>query len=213
MFLRCSNMAFPLKSPWHAAANTNRTPLSRLRRLLRFRRATGAFRSARQAGRRRAVCRRRTAFYLQAFKGFGSYDYDRIGRGHLHIIECTLSIIGGIQPSRISPLVRGATTGVRDDGLVPRFQLPVWPDDIPTWKWVNQRPNTDAKNRYEAVFCKLHEFARSLGVLQYYTFSNDAQDMFQQWNEEIMTESRTPTWRRFFRATFKRCRRRLRPWR
>ena len=57
---------------------------------------------------------------------------------------------------------------------------------------MNQRPNTDAKNRYEAVFCKLHEFARSLGVLQYYTFSNDAQDMFQQWNEEIMTESRTP---------------------
>ena len=65
------------------------------------------------------------AFYLQAFKGFGSYDYDRIGRGHLHIIECTLSIIGGIQPSRISPLVRGATTGVSDDGLVQRFQLPM----------------------------------------------------------------------------------------
>ena len=54
------------------------------------------------------------AFYLQAFKGFGSYDYDRIGRGHLHIIECTLSIIGGIRPSRIShwfgaPLQASAT--------------------------------------------------------------------------------------------------------
>lgn len=58
------------------------------------------------------------AFYLKAFKGFGSYDYDRIGRGHLHIENCTLSIIGGIQPARIAPLVRGAAVGVSDDGLI-----------------------------------------------------------------------------------------------
>jgi cytochrome bd-type quinol oxidase subunit 1 len=47
------------------------------------------------------------AFYLEAFNGDGQFTYDRIGRGTVHIENCTLSIVGGVQPSRIAPLVRG----------------------------------------------------------------------------------------------------------
>jgi Protein of unknown function (DUF3987) len=48
------------------------------------------------------------AFYLEAYNGDGKYTYDRIGRGTIPIENCTLSIIGGIQPARIAPLVHGA---------------------------------------------------------------------------------------------------------
>ena len=51
------------------------------------------------------------AFYLEAFNGDGRFTYDRIGRGTIAIENCTLSIIGGIQPSRLAPLVRGAVSG------------------------------------------------------------------------------------------------------
>lgn len=50
----------------------------------------------------------------------------------------------------------------------------------------------DAKNRYEAVFCNIHDLARELVKPVYFTFSNDAQDMFREWVEEIMTEARIP---------------------
>jgi len=48
------------------------------------------------------------AFYLEAFNGDGKFTYDRIGRGTVHIEQCTLSLIGGVQPTRIAPLVRAA---------------------------------------------------------------------------------------------------------
>lgn len=82
------------------------------------------------------------AFYLEAFNGDGSFTYDRIGRGTIHIETATLSIIGGIQPSRIAPLVRGAMTGANDDGLIQRLQLTVWPDEPLTWKWIDRHPRS-----------------------------------------------------------------------
>lgn len=36
------------------------------------------------------------AFYLEAFNGDSRFTYDRIGRGTIHIENCTLSMIGGI---------------------------------------------------------------------------------------------------------------------
>ena len=63
------------------------------------------------------------AFYLEAYNGDGSYTYDRIGRGTIHIPSCTLSIVGGIQPLRVAPLVNEAVTGGGGDGLLQRFQL------------------------------------------------------------------------------------------
>ncbi|WP_375632844.1 DUF3987 domain-containing protein, partial [Bartonella sp. AA74HLJMH] len=44
------------------------------------------------------------AFYLTAFNGDDQFTYDRIERGTIFIPYVTLSMIGGIQPSRIIPL-------------------------------------------------------------------------------------------------------------
>jgi putative DNA primase/helicase len=129
------------------------------------------------------------AFYLECFDGSGSFVYDRIGRGTIHIQSCCLSLIGGIQPSRIAPLVRGAVTGDLDDGLVQRLQLAVWPDDDRAWVLVDRWPNQVARERMEAVFERLDQMPdeprRSLH------FGPDAQDLFNKWYSEHMLEIRS----------------------
>jgi hypothetical protein len=131
------------------------------------------------------------AFYLEAFNGDGKYTYDRIGRGTIPIENCTLSIIGGIQPARIAPLVRGAATGISDDGLIQRLQLTVWPDDIGSWKWTDRHPDAAARERYDAAFRGLHDFARGFEAPAIFGFSSAAQDKFKQWMTEIQTEARS----------------------
>jgi hypothetical protein len=132
------------------------------------------------------------AFYLEAFNGDGRFTYDRIGRGTVHIENCTLSIIGGVQPSRIAPIVRGAITGASNDGLIQRLQMAVWPDDIPSWKWVDRHPSRDAREAYDRAFQQLH--ALELGSSDHplvLRFSPAAQDLFREWMEEIQTEARS----------------------
>ncbi|WP_244441307.1 DUF3987 domain-containing protein [Methylosinus trichosporium] len=130
------------------------------------------------------------AFYLEAFNGDSQFTYDRIGRGTIHIENCTLSIIGGIQPSRISPLVKGAMTGERDDGLIQRLQLAVWPDDIGSWAWSDRSPDALARKRFDDAFRDLHEMAKELTEPAVFNFSPEAQNMFRQWVTEIQLEAR-----------------------
>jgi len=58
------------------------------------------------------------AFWLQAYDG-GSYTVDRISRGEILIRNLSVSVLGGIQPTRLAEL-RGLTS----DGLLQRF-IPV----------------------------------------------------------------------------------------
>ncbi|MFJ2385398.1 YfjI family protein [Pseudomonas protegens] len=128
------------------------------------------------------------AFYLECFDGSGSFTYDRIGRGTVFIESCCMSMIGGIQPSRIAPLVRGAITGELDDGLVQRLQLAVWPDEHREWTFVDRLPNKSAKDRMEAVIQKLdqlpHEPREAL------KFTAAGQELFNAWYTRHMQEIR-----------------------
>lgn len=134
------------------------------------------------------------AFYLECFDGNGRYVYDRIGRGTIEIESCTLSIIGGIQPSKISLLVRDATRGIVDDGLIQRFQLAIWPDDIGSWKWIDRVPNQEAKVRYDRVFESLHnlDFMTVDGEPRQFRFTSEAQELFIQWMKKIQDIARNP---------------------
>lgn len=58
-------------------------------------------------------------FWLQAFNG-GSYSLNRIARGASYIPNCSISLLGGIQPEPI----RAVANDTHDDGLVQRL-LPV----------------------------------------------------------------------------------------
>ncbi|WP_425332093.1 YfjI family protein [Rhodoblastus acidophilus] len=131
------------------------------------------------------------AFYLEAFNGDGQFTYDRIGRGTVHIENATLSIIGGVQPSRIAPLVRGAMSGRSDDGLIQRLQLSVWPDPVSEWKYTDRRPSAEAREKYEEAFRRLHDFSSKIEEPAVFGFSAVAQDMFKTWMTEIQTEARS----------------------
>lgn len=130
------------------------------------------------------------AFYLEAFDGDGQFTYDRIGRGTIHIENCTLSIVGGVQPTRIAPLVRSAMNGTNDDGLIQRLQLAVWPDDLKDWVWTDRKPDASAKAKYEAAFHDLHNLTVDIEDRIILCFSEEAQDMFREWMEEIQKEAR-----------------------
>ncbi|MCA9367678.1 DUF3987 domain-containing protein [Candidatus Kaiserbacteria bacterium] len=121
------------------------------------------------------------AFFLEAYNGNGSYTFDRIGRGTIFIESCCLSIIGGIQPAKLAPIVRGAVNGTSDDGLLQRFQLMVWPDSLTGARYIDQRPNQAAMSSYSAVF-------RRLAMLDtgpvFYRFKEEAQKLFIEWYQE-----------------------------
>jgi hypothetical protein len=132
------------------------------------------------------------AFYLEAFNGNGSFTYDRIGRGTVHIENSTVTIIGGVQPARIAPIVRGAISGASNDGLIQRLQMAVWPDDIRSWKWVDRQPNKEARQAYEKLYRDLFHLpmgdAQKPAVLN---FSPEGQALFQQWMTENQNMARS----------------------
>lgn len=132
------------------------------------------------------------AFYLECSEGNGYYIYDRIGRGTINIKSTTLSVIGGIQPSRISPLIRDAIRGTSDDGLVQRLQLAVWPDDIGTWEWIDRTPNEKARESYLAAFENLYAltFNTNNDKPPCFRFTEEAQALFIEWMEEIQKIAR-----------------------
>ncbi|HEH5945702.1 TPA: DUF3987 domain-containing protein [Legionella pneumophila] len=132
------------------------------------------------------------AFYLECFDGNVHYSYDRIGRGTIDIQNCTLSIIGGIQPSKIATVVRDAIKGTADDGLIQRFQFAIWPDDIGCWEWTDRAPNQQAKEKYYASFDMLHDlnFDTEENEPRFFRFTNEAQQLFILWMKEIQHAAR-----------------------
>lgn len=121
-------------------------------------------------------------FYLKAFNGYGGFTYDRIGRGTIYIPNATVSIIGGIQPSRIIPFIKEILYGKNDDGLLQRFQMLVWPNEIEEPDWIDRYPNQDAQQDYERLFRSLYD--KPLGSPEHpitMRFSADAQEIFCEW--------------------------------
>jgi hypothetical protein len=128
------------------------------------------------------------AFYLECFDGNGYFTYDRIGRGTIEIKYCTLSVIGGIQPTKIAKLVCDAMHGIADDGLIQRFQLAIWPDDIGSWVWLDRAPNEPAQEAYYGIFDAIDKL--QIGNRPYLRFTPEAQLLFIQWMEEIQEKAR-----------------------
>lgn len=128
------------------------------------------------------------AFYLECSDGNGSFTYDRIGRGTIFIESCCLSLIGGIQPSRIASLVRAALSGELDDGLIQRLQLAVYPDDVREWRLVDRWPNKAATELVDWVIEQLDQIPdEPRSALR---FCPEAQKKFNAWYTRHMQESR-----------------------
>lgn len=127
------------------------------------------------------------AFYLECFDGFGRFTYDRIGRGTIVIENTMMSLLGGIQPSKISILVRQAMRGNADDGLIQRLQLAVWPDPTSNWEWRDRAPSASAYESYRDVLKGFHSMPipEEPAVLQ---FDVPAQEMFAKWMTDLQVD-------------------------
>jgi putative DNA primase/helicase len=134
------------------------------------------------------------AFYLEAWNGNGSYTYDRVGRGTLHIKAACVSILGGIQPGPLADYLRAAVRGgAGDDGLMQRFQLAVYPDDPGQWQNIDRWPDTEAKNRAFLLFQRLASLdPLTLGAkvaegeeVPFLRFASDAQGLFNEWRTDL----------------------------
>jgi putative DNA primase/helicase len=139
-------------------------------------------------------------FYLEGWNGNGGYTYDRIGRGTLHIDALTLSILGTIQPGKLSKYITGALQyGGGDDGLLQRFQLVVWSDNSPEWKNVDRWPDKESKDQAFAVFRALDVLnAASVSACQQddeiptMRFTPKAQELFNEWRGGLERRLRSP---------------------
>jgi putative DNA primase/helicase len=88
------------------------------------------------------------AIYLEAWNGTGEFTYDRIGRGTIRVPSNTISIAGGIQPGVLAAYVREAVVGGSGaDGLLPRFQVAVFPDPPKGWRNVDRWPDTKLRTK------------------------------------------------------------------
>ena len=86
------------------------------------------------------------AFMLSGWAGSQPAVVDRIGRGlNLRVERCCISVLGGIQPGKLAPLVDGAVReSVEDDGWVQRLSILVWPDAPTEFKAMAREPDRKA---------------------------------------------------------------------
>jgi hypothetical protein len=139
-------------------------------------------------------------FYLTGWSGTGGYSFDRVGRGSVTLQRYCLSVFGGFQPDRIKAYVQFAQRGnSKNDGLLQRFQLLVWPDHVGSISLVDRAPNKAAIHSYHQAVLNLSMLdAQQLPGAQQVSngsqllhFSAAAQQVFNTWyvtNEKMLVD-------------------------
>jgi len=133
------------------------------------------------------------AFYLESWNGYGSFTCDRIGRGTTDTDNLCISILGGIQPAKLTGYLYQAADNLKNDGLIQRFQLLVYPDEPANWKNVDEWPDLNAKNRAFDIFGALAEanfvkWGAELGEgenIPFFHFDREGQMIFNDWLEDL----------------------------
>ena len=128
------------------------------------------------------------AFFLEAWQGSGSHYVDRIGRGSQFVPALAASVLGGIQPCKLEPLVSGSA----GDGFLPRFQILVWPEERSARPYLDRRPLAAEADRARCAVRLLDEAAASALQTEGRTLSFDpiAQELFIATSEDLDREVR-----------------------
>lgn len=141
------------------------------------------------------------AFLLEAWNGIVGHASDRVVRGTVRIDAVTLSLCGGIQPGRLRSYIEGAIAeGAEADGLLQRFQLIVWFDRQRAWQNVDRKPDHEARAVARRIFDwvdKVGSLAHGVenpeqgAVLATLRFGAEAQAVFNEWYDDLMTQLRS----------------------
>ncbi len=138
------------------------------------------------------------SFILELWKGAISYTQARVGNGEIQIPSGTLSIIGGIQPSKLQRYISEAYSFDNSDGLPQRFIF-AYPDTCRRGEKPTQADYDQMLNGYAAAnrICKtLAEFnfngkvnGANGDIFQIVKFSREAQAVVDEWNGDIESEA------------------------
>lgn len=140
------------------------------------------------------------AFFLEGWKGLGEFRFDRITRGSIHVENMTLSLFGTIQPTIIEPYLASAGSRKNDDGLIPRFQLLVYPDMPMAYEYIDRIPvgGDHVREIFNALFLMKAEDVGAKRLVEeadghaYLSFDRDAQMFFKDWLTELEHQLRDP---------------------
>ena len=133
-------------------------------------------------------------FFLTAWNGTSSYTFDRVVRGVTHIDAACVSLLGSTQPGRLADYIgRAVAGGAGDDGLIQRFSLLIWPDDVGEWKEVDRYPNTAFRTIAYDAYDRLYRLdAGSVGAQQsvhdqipHLRLDAAAREMFSAWRGDL----------------------------
>jgi len=132
------------------------------------------------------------AFYLEAWNGYGSSTADRITRDTVHTKNLCVSLLGTTQPCKLLSYFQHTLSGVANDGLLQRFQLLVYPDELKKWDLVDRKPDGQAREQASNIMIKLANmnFTHHGGIMDagseipYFHFDTQAQDIFYEWLTE-----------------------------
>lgn len=133
------------------------------------------------------------AFYLEAWNGYGSKTTDRIGRGTIRTKNLCISILGSTQPSKLLSYFQQSLSGIENDGLLQRFQLLVYPDELQSWTNIDRKPNDQARERAFTLmmklirldFCHYGAYLDEKSEIPYFHFDHEAQAIFYEWLTEL----------------------------
>lgn len=137
-------------------------------------------------------------FYLTGWSGTGGYSFDRVGRGSITLDRYCLSVFGGFQPDKVKAYVQFTQRGSsKNDGLLQRFQLLVWPDSVSAFQFVDRTPNQAAISKYQTAVISLANMSdqpiqggrRLTNGAQLLHFTPTAQQAFNAWyvdNENML---------------------------
>ncbi|MBS1856111.1 MAG: DUF3987 domain-containing protein [Acidobacteria bacterium] len=142
---------------------------------------------------------RERPFFLEGWNGDGGYTIDRIGRGTLYVEYVCISVFGGIQPARLQGYLTDAVLGGGgDDGLAQRLQVILWPDQETDFRNVDREPDRVAATAVDAVFQRVTKMSPAEPFAT--RFSDDAQELFDDWRGELETRVRKGKLPRFLES-------------
>jgi hypothetical protein len=139
-------------------------------------------------------------FYLSGWGGQGNYTFDRITRDSITLTRYQLAVFGGFQPDRIKSYVRHAQSGnSKNDGLLQRFQLLVWPEHVGDYQHIDRPANKEALTQMTKAITSLNLLSNtplvgstknSAGVSLLH-FDSSAQKLFNDWYQKNEAMLRT----------------------
>lgn len=118
------------------------------------------------------------SFLLECYDASGTYVIDRVKFGKIVLKNSNLSLLGGIQPSLLLPILSERNSGTKDDGAFERLGASVMPDH--SGKYSDIKPDAELIMAMKRVFEKLSTLA-DMEAQVLLKFDSDAQELWTDW--------------------------------